>query len=184
MMALRAHTRGGPEQLSYEPAPMPHPRSGEVLVAFATVPAAALAVKPRKVSHVEAASLPLAALTAWQALVDHAGLTCGETVLVHGGAGGVGVYAVQLAAGLGARVIATGAPPASDDAERYGVRATFFVVRPDHTELERLAHLVDVGRLQPVVSQTFLLAEGRRAYESGGQTRRPGKTVLVVRSSG
>jgi NADPH:quinone reductase-like Zn-dependent oxidoreductase len=59
------------------------------------------------VSHVEAAALPLAALTAWQALVDHAALAPGEMVLVHGGAGGVGVYAVQLAARLGGRVTAT-----------------------------------------------------------------------------
>jgi NADPH:quinone reductase-like Zn-dependent oxidoreductase len=55
-----------------------------------------------------------------------------------------------------------------------------FVVRPDRGELADLARLVDDGRLQPVVSQTSPLAEGRRAYESGRQTRRPGKTVLVV----
>jgi NADPH:quinone reductase-like Zn-dependent oxidoreductase len=77
---------------------------------FVTVPASALAAKPTKVSHVEAAALPLAALTAWQALVDHAGIRPGERVLVHGGAGGVGVYAVQLAAALGAHVIATDLP--------------------------------------------------------------------------
>jgi NADPH:quinone reductase-like Zn-dependent oxidoreductase len=77
---------------------------------FVTVPASALAAKPAKLSHVEAAALPLAALTAWQALVDHARVRPGERVLVHGGAGGVGVYGVQLAAGLGARVIATDLP--------------------------------------------------------------------------
>lgn len=74
---------------------------------YATAPAATLAAKPATVGHVGAAALPLSALTAWQALVDHAALTPGETVLVHGGAGGVGVYAVQIAASLGARVIAT-----------------------------------------------------------------------------
>ena len=55
----------------------------------------------------QAATLPLAALTAWQALVDHAGVMRGERVLVQGGAGGVGVYAVQLAAVLSAQVTAT-----------------------------------------------------------------------------
>jgi NADPH:quinone reductase-like Zn-dependent oxidoreductase len=65
--------------------------------------------------------------------------------------------------------------------DRYGVQAMFFVVRPDRAELADLARLVDGGRLQSVVSQTFPLAEGRRAYESGRQARRPGKTVLVVR---
>lgn len=172
MKALRAHRRGGPEQLVVEPAPVPVPAAGEVLVAvhaaaitfdeltwdetwtrvsgtpvipshevsgvvaevatgaadftpgdevygligfdrdgaaaeFVCVPAADLAVKPATVSHTVAAALPLAGLTALQALVDHAGVRPGESVLVHGGAGGVGALTVQLAAMLGARVIAT-----------------------------------------------------------------------------
>jgi NADPH:quinone reductase-like Zn-dependent oxidoreductase len=176
MMALRAHARGGAEQLVYEPAPVPVPGPGEALVAvhaaaitfaeltwdeswttrdgrdrtpvipshevsgtvagvgpdadglavgeevyalidfdrdgaaaeYVTLPAAHLAARPQSVSHVAAATLPLAALTAWQALVDHAALERGEQVLVQGGAGGVGVYAVQLAAALGGVVTATG----------------------------------------------------------------------------
>lgn len=74
---------------------------------FVAVPAADLAAKPSTVSHVVAAALPLAGLTALQALVDHAAVQPGETVLVHGGAGGVGTLAVQLAAILGAQVTAT-----------------------------------------------------------------------------
>jgi NADPH:quinone reductase-like Zn-dependent oxidoreductase len=176
MMALRAHARGGPEQLVYERAPQPTAGPGEALLAvhaagitfdeltwdlswttrdgadrtpmipahevsgtvvatgpgtsglapgdevfalidfdrdgaaaeYVTAPASALAPRPRSVSHTQAATLPLAALTAWQALVDHAGLTRGERVLVQGGAGGVGVYVVQLAAALGGQVTATG----------------------------------------------------------------------------
>jgi NADPH:quinone reductase-like Zn-dependent oxidoreductase len=75
---------------------------------FTTVPAAGLAAKPRTASHAEAATLPLAALTAWQALADYAALEPGERVLVHGGAGGVGAFAVQLAVIFGGRVTATG----------------------------------------------------------------------------
>ena len=60
---------------------------------FVTVPGLGLAASRARSAHVEAAALPLAALTAWQALVDHAGRAPGERVLVHGGAGGVGVYA-------------------------------------------------------------------------------------------
>ncbi len=75
---------------------------------YVTVPAADLALHPRSVHHVDAAALPLAALTAWQALVDHARVLPGERVLVHGGAGGVGAYVIQLATLLGARVTATG----------------------------------------------------------------------------
>ena len=309
MMALRAHTRGGPEQLVYEQAPVPVPQPGEALVTvhaaaitfaeltwdlswttrdgrdrtpvvpshemsgtvaalgpgtsgvvpgdevygliafdrdgaaaeYVAMPAAELAARPRSVSHQAAAALPLAALTAWQALVDHAALKAGERVLVHGGAGGVGVYAVQLAAALGGQVTATGsdrdadfvaslgagqflsteagrfedaisgvdvvidtvggamtersytvmrpggrlvtlgAPPAPEQARAHQVHAMFFVVAPDPGELAQLAGLVDQGRLRPVVSQTFPLSEGRRAFESGGQPRPPGKTVLAVR---
>jgi NADPH:quinone reductase-like Zn-dependent oxidoreductase len=73
---------------------------------YVTTSAADLAAKP-SVSHVEAASVPLGALTAWQALHEHARLQPGQHVLVHGGAGGVGIYAVQLASLYGARVTAT-----------------------------------------------------------------------------
>jgi NADPH:quinone reductase-like Zn-dependent oxidoreductase len=307
MMALRAHARGGPDRLVYEPAPVPAPGPGEALVAvhaagitfaeltwdlswttrdgrdrtpvipshevsgtvaglgpeaaglavgdevyglidfdrdgaaaqYVTLPAAQLAARPGSVSHSQAATLPLAALTAWQALADHAALKPGEQVLVQGGAGGVGSYAVQLAAILGGVVTATGrpgdrefvqglgaktylapgdgsaakqgfdvvidtvggavldasyevlrrggrlvtlsAPPSAEKAAALGVHAMFFVVTPDAAELGRLAALVDEGSLRPIVSQTFPLAEGRRAFETANQPRPPGKTVLIVR---
>ncbi len=180
MHAVRAHTRGGPEQLVYEEAPRPEPGPGEVLVAvkaasmtpheltwsetwthssdgsgpertpiipshefsgvvaaagagvtspavgesvyglipftrdgaaaeYVTVPAAVVAAKPTTIDHDHTAALPLSGLTAWQALLDHAGLQAGQHLLVLGGAGGVGTYVVQIAAGLGARVSATAA---------------------------------------------------------------------------
>lgn len=313
MMALRAHTRGGAEQLVYESAPVPVPGPGEAVVGvhaaaitfaeltwdpswttsdgrdrtpvipshevsgtvaelgpgatgpavgeevyglidfdrdgaaadYVSLPAAHLAARPKSVSHAEAATLPLAALTAWQALVDHAALQPGEHVLVQGGAGGVGSYAVQLAAILGGTVTATGsarhrdfvlglgaatylasrasgaarsgaaappeydvvidtvgggvldasyevtrrggrlvtlsAPPSVEKATERGVHAMFFVVAPDTAELARIAELVDEGRLRPIVSQTFPLADGRRAFESATLPHPPGKTVLIVR---
>lgn len=66
-----------------------------------------LAPKPATLTHIEAAAIPLSALTAWQALFDHGELAPGQRVLVHGGAGGVGTFAVQLARWRGARVVAT-----------------------------------------------------------------------------
>ncbi len=66
-----------------------------------------IAPKPSRLSHAEAASVPIGALTAWQGLFDRAGLQAGEHVLVHGGAGAVGIFAVQLARFRGAHVIAT-----------------------------------------------------------------------------
>lgn len=74
---------------------------------YVTAPAADLAPRPTSVSHVEAAALPLAGLTAWQALIDHAAVQPGQHVLVHGGAGGVGALTVQLAVNLGADVTTT-----------------------------------------------------------------------------
>jgi NADPH:quinone reductase-like Zn-dependent oxidoreductase len=74
---------------------------------FAVVKFSEAAKKPMKASHVDAAAVPLAALTAWQALFDTAKLEKGQTVLIHAGAGGVGTFAVQLAKWKGARVIAT-----------------------------------------------------------------------------
>jgi NADPH:quinone reductase-like Zn-dependent oxidoreductase len=66
-----------------------------------------IAPKPRSLSHTEAAVTPISALTAWQGLFEHAGLTEGDKVLVHGAAGGVGVFAVQLACRRGTQVIGT-----------------------------------------------------------------------------
>ena len=66
-----------------------------------------LVPKPRTLDHVQAAAVPLTALTAWQALFEHAVLAAGQTILIHGASGGVGVFAVQLAHWTGAHVIAT-----------------------------------------------------------------------------
>ena len=74
---------------------------------YVAVHAADAAPKPDSLSHVQAAAVPLSGLTAWQALFDHAGLSAGQVVLIHGAAGGVGTYAVQLARWRGAHVIGT-----------------------------------------------------------------------------
>jgi len=74
---------------------------------FLVVRESEAARKPRSLDHLQAAAVPLAALTAWQALFDAAGLGPGQTVLIHAAAGGVGHFAVQLAKWKGARVIGT-----------------------------------------------------------------------------
>jgi NADPH:quinone reductase-like Zn-dependent oxidoreductase len=75
---------------------------------FATAPAAAIAKKPAGLAHEQAAALPVAGLTAWQALFDRAELSGGQTALIAGAAGGVGHLAVQFAHRVGAHVIGTG----------------------------------------------------------------------------
>lgn len=74
---------------------------------YITIPARALALKPQTLSFAEAATVPVGATTAWRALFDHGGLTAGQRVVIVGAAGGVGVFAVQLAKWKGAEVIAT-----------------------------------------------------------------------------
>ncbi len=74
---------------------------------YVAAPTRHLARKPTSLDHVQAGAVPLAALTAWQSLFDSGGLFNGQTVLIHGAAGGVGHFAVQLARWKGARVIGT-----------------------------------------------------------------------------
>ena len=81
---------------------------------YNVVAAAIVAPKPRALSHVEAAAVPLAGGTAWEAIVRRLAVRPGETVLVHAGAGGVGSFAVQFAVAAGARVLATAGPDSQE----------------------------------------------------------------------
>ena len=79
------------------------------------------ALKPRSIDFEKAAAVPLAATTAWQALIEKAGLSAGQTVLIHGGSGGVGTFAVQIAKARGAKVIATASTANQDLLKQLGV---------------------------------------------------------------
>ncbi|NML63617.1 NADP-dependent oxidoreductase [Hymenobacter sp. RP-2-7] len=85
------------------------PGYGGAYAQYLAVPASAIAAKPASLTLTEAAAVPVAALTAWQALGSVAGLQAGQRILVHAGAGAVGAFAVQLAHQRGAYVIATAA---------------------------------------------------------------------------
>lgn len=74
---------------------------------FVLADAKAMALKPKNITHVEAGAFPLTGVSAWQALVDHIGLSRGKKILIHGGAGGIGSIAIQLARHLGAYVATT-----------------------------------------------------------------------------
>ncbi len=93
------------------------------LAEYAAVEARNLAPLPADIDHTVAAALPISGLTAWQGLIDHAHLTTGQSVLIHGAAGGVGSIAVQLAREVGARVIGTGREADRDTALGLGVDA-------------------------------------------------------------
>lgn len=100
-----------------------------------------LVPKPRTLDFVQAAAVPLTALTAWQAFFDHASLVAGQTVLIHGAAGGVGVFAVQLARHAGAQVIATASARHRDFLRELGASA---VIDYTTTRFEEVVHDVDL----------------------------------------
>lgn len=98
------------------------------LAEYAAVDAALLARKPANISMREAAALPLVTITAWEGLVDRAGVSAGQTVLVLGGAGGVGHVAVQIALARGAKVFAV------DHASRGDYLASLGAIPVDREE--------------------------------------------------
>ena len=135
---------------------------------YTVVPAAVLAPKPRTLGHVEGAAIPLAALSAWQGLFDHGQLAEGQRVLVHGAAGGVGGFAVQLARWRGAFVAGT-ASTANLEAAR-GLGADQLV---DHSR-ERFEDLVEP------VDLVFDTAGGDRLERSAAVVRPGGRLVSVA----
>ncbi|MFI8823527.1 NADP-dependent oxidoreductase [Streptomyces sp. NPDC053431] len=90
---------------------LPYPHGVGAHAEYVTAPARAFAAKPAGIDHVQAGALPLAALTAYQALVDTADVRAGQRVLIHAAAGGVGHLAVQIAKARGAHVIGTASAP-------------------------------------------------------------------------
>jgi NADPH:quinone reductase-like Zn-dependent oxidoreductase len=100
-----------------------------------------IAKKPASLNLVEAAAVPLAATTAWQGLFDHGKLEAGQTVLIHGGSGAVGGFAVQFAKIAGAKVIATASGEGVDLVRRFGADVA---VDYKTQRFEDFAHDVDL----------------------------------------
>lgn len=153
------------------------------LAEYTAVEARNLAPLPADVDHVTAAALPVAGLTAWQALFDHGHLTTGQTVLVHGAAGGVGSLAVQLAREVGARVIGTGR--AADRETVLELGADVFV----DLQAERLEDIGDVDLVFDVIggdilgrSAALVRAGGTLVTIAGPVTVRPadGRAIFFV----
>lgn len=113
------------------------PRAASAYAEVVSAPALHLARKPASLSHVEAAALPVVGLTAWQGLVDLGGVSEGDRVLVHGGGGGVGHVAVQIAKALGAYVIATAGGSKREFVEGFGADEVIDYTAVDFTEAVR-----------------------------------------------
>jgi NADPH:quinone reductase-like Zn-dependent oxidoreductase len=177
----------------------PFDRDG-VAADYALVPVAVLAPKPRSLSHVQAAAVPMPGLSAWQALMVHGGLQPGERVSVTGAHGGVGHVAVQLARSRGAALVEEGEPcdllfdTAGGEAlarsagqagrivtiaaETPG--ATYFIVEPNREQLLEVARLIDAGELRPQIDSLFPLAEAQAAFTRSAARGKHGKVVLRV----
>lgn len=91
---------------------------------YVCIKPAIAALKPRTMNHLQAASVPLAALTAWQALTEKGELKTGQNILVHAAAGGVGQFAVQFARHMGATVVGTCSPANNEFVTGLGASAT------------------------------------------------------------
>jgi NADPH:quinone reductase-like Zn-dependent oxidoreductase len=197
-------------------------------------------VKPRKIDFVEAAAVPLAATTAWQALIDTAKVDPRQIVLIHGGSGGVGTFAIQIAKARGAKVIATASTahqdllkqlgvdqaidytttkfedvvkdvdvvlncvradalarsygvvkkggiivsitdePDQTECAKHGIRGSRLGAHPDAKVLEELTKLVEAGKMKPIVSQTFPLADASKAHQQIETHHTLGKIVFKV----
>ncbi|MDU0346299.1 NADP-dependent oxidoreductase [Microbacterium sp. KSW2-29] len=117
------------------------PRTPGTYAEYVVVPTLSLARKPVSLSHVEAAGVPVAALTAWGIVVETALAHQGQRILIHAGSGGVGHFAVQFAAYFGAHVIATGSPRNLDWLRELGAAE---VVDYTSTRFEDVVGTVDV----------------------------------------
>ena len=130
---------------------------------YVVVPEKSLAAKPKNLSHEQAAAVPLAALTAWQAMVNQGSLKPGKRVLVHAGAGGVGVMAVQIAKAFGAYVAATAGTRNQDLLRELGADLAI-----DYTREK-------IGKLRPKFDLVLdavgesVWAESFRALKIGGR---------------
>jgi NADPH:quinone reductase-like Zn-dependent oxidoreductase len=139
----------------------PFDRDG-VAADYAAVPADLLVSRPQALGHAESAAIPLPALTAWQGLFDHGRLDAGERVLIHGAAGNVGGFAVQLARAAGAHVIGTASAASLDLALELGA----------HEVVDAAEGFEDAVEPVDVVFDTIggeLLRRSRAALRAGGR---------------
>jgi NADPH:quinone reductase-like Zn-dependent oxidoreductase len=132
--------------------------------------AADLARKPARVDHIHAAATPISALTAWQGLIERAGLAAGQRVLIHGAAGGVGTFAVQLAHWRGARVTGTASAANLDFVRGLGADE---VIDYRAKRFEEVVRDVDV---------VFDTVGGETLERSWGVLKSGGKMVTVAAS--
>ncbi len=138
---------------------------------YCVAKAAEVTLKPRSLDHVHAAATPISALTAWQGLIDRARLAAGQRVLIHGAAGGVGIFAVQLARWREAHVIATASTTNGDFVRGLGA---------DEVIDYRAVRFEDVVRDVDVVFDTV----GGETLARSWSVLKPGGTLVTIAAAG
>jgi NADPH:quinone reductase-like Zn-dependent oxidoreductase len=166
---------------------------------FAVASANMVAVKPERISSLEAASIPVVAVTAWQMLFEYARPEPGHTIMILGAAGNVGAYAVQFAASAGFHVVAVvgskdveyvrtlGAEDVIDyraadfATPRSDVRSAFFYAEVTTARLNAISRFLEKGHVIPHVGSVLPLVDVRTAHEMlAGAPHRRGKIMLQV----
>lgn len=145
---------------------------------FNSVPAAIVAPKPPSLTFEEAAAVPLAGGTAWEAIVRRMQIRPGETVLIHGGAGGVGSFAVQMAKSAGARVLATAGSRNQEVLAQLGADVCIDYSKEDFTEVAR-EHTGGAG-----VDAVFDTVGGELISKSIAATRPFGRLSTILTPAG
>ncbi len=134
---------------------------------YTVAPVNVIALKPKSLSFDEAATIPVSATTAWQGLFDHGNLQQGQRVLIIGGSGGVGLFAIQFAHQKGAHVISTTSTPNVDFVRSFGAET---VLDYTQTKIEDAVHDVDL----------VLDTVGDDALATAYSTLRRGGTLITI----
>ena len=155
---------------------------------YVAVSADLLAAAPRMVELADAAALPSAGLTAWQALFEHSGVKTGQSVLINGAGGAVGGYAVQLARQAGATVTATASARSADRVRSYGAdRIVDYMAAPLLQAVggQRFDVVLNLVRTSPeeTTQLTDLVADGGAFVSTTGPVLDPGRGVRAVQMS-
>lgn len=139
---------------------------------YLTFPAEHVAIMPKNLSMIEAAAIPLAGLTAWQALFDKVQLKAGEQILVHAGGGGVGGFAIQWAKWKGARVTTTASASKREYVQQFNPDAILDYQKVDFVEAIRQSHPQGID----VVLDTL----GGSIYRRSFEVLKPGGRIVSI----
>ena len=164
------------EEVYYTPEIIANPLGS--YAEYNVVQTSIVAAKPRNLTHEQAAAVPLAGGTAWEAIVRRLAVRPGETVLIHGGAGGVGSFAVQIAKAAGARVLATASTANQEVLQRLGADVAIDYTKDDVIEVA----LRETGGKG--VDAVFSTVGGELVARSLAATRPFGRLACVLTPAG